>query len=45
MTKLKGNKKDGYVITVTDKHGWRGDLPVTYKELKEIKRLVNRAIK
>jgi hypothetical protein len=42
MTKLKGNKKDGYVITVTDKHGWRGDLPVTYKELKEIYKLISK---
>lgn len=42
---LKGNKKDGWIIEVSDNHGYKGDLPLTQKEIIRLKELLNKKIK
>lgn len=41
---LRGSKRDGYVLTVQDENGWRGDLQLEWSELKEIIRVIQAKI-
>lgn len=39
---LKGNKKDGYILKVTDSLGFKEDMALTYEELVMLKALLKK---
>ena len=43
--KLFGNKKDGWVISIEDEHGFAGDIPLTHDELLKLKKILDKKIK
>ena len=45
FVKLKGSKKDGYVITIYGRDNFVGDLAVTHEELVELREILNKKLK
>lgn len=42
---LKGSKNGDYILTISDNYGYRDDLALTYEELLDLKKLLNKKIK
>lgn len=38
---LRGSKKKGWILTISDNYGYKEDLAITHEELLKIKYLLN----
>jgi hypothetical protein len=46
MIKVFGNKQDGYILTIIGKHDkFKADVALTYEEILEIQKLLNKKFK
>ena len=42
--KLQGNKKEGWIITISDNIGFKEDMPITHEELEMLKKLIDKKV-